>query len=126
MKFEHFALNVPNARAMAQWYVTELGMRMAVEKEGPPYVAFLADDGGRVIMELYTNTAAVMPDYHYMPATSFHVAFVSDDPRATQARLETAGAAALKDEVLPDGSVIVTMRDPWGVPIQFCRRRSSL
>jgi catechol 2,3-dioxygenase-like lactoylglutathione lyase family enzyme len=126
MKFEHFALNVPNARAMAEWYVTELDMRIALEKKGPPFVAFLADDGGRVIMELYTNTAAIMPDYPGTPATSFHVAFVSDDPRATQARLEAAGASTLRDEVLDDGSVVVTMRDPWGLPIQFCRRRTAL
>jgi catechol 2,3-dioxygenase-like lactoylglutathione lyase family enzyme len=126
MKFEHFALNVPNAGAMAAWYANELGLRIAVRKDGPPFVAFLADDTGRVVMELYTNTSVVMPDYSFMPPTSFHVAFVSDDPRSTQSRLESAGATPLKDEVLEDGSIVVTMRDPWGVPIQFCRRSKPL
>jgi catechol 2,3-dioxygenase-like lactoylglutathione lyase family enzyme len=122
MKFEHFALNVPDARAMAEWYVNELGLRIAAEKEGPPFVAFLADDTGRVIMEIYTNTSVVMPDYSRIPASSFHVAFVSDDPPMTQSRLEIAGASALSAEVLRDGSTVVTLRDPWGVPIQFCKR----
>jgi len=122
MKFEHFALNVPNAEAMSVWYVNELGMRIKVKKEGPPFTVFLADDTGRVVMELYTNTSVVMPDYSFMPPTSFHVAFVADDPRSAQSRLEAAGATPLKDETLEDGSVVVTMRDPWGVPVQFCRR----
>jgi catechol 2,3-dioxygenase-like lactoylglutathione lyase family enzyme len=126
MKFEHFALNVPNAEAMALWYVNELGMRIAVRKDGPPFVAFLADDTGRVVMELYTNSSVVIPDYSYMAPTSFHVAFVSDDPRSTQARLESAGARSLKEEVLEDGSVVVTMRDPWGIPVQFCRRPNPM
>lgn len=122
MKFEHFALNVPDARAMAHWYVSEIGLRIARQKEGPPFVAFLADDSGRVIVEIYSNAAAGIPDYRLAPASSFHVAFVSEDPLATRARLEVAGAAPLKEETLEDGSLVVTMRDPWGVPIQFCRR----
>jgi hypothetical protein len=73
-------------------------------------------------MELYTNASVVMPDYARMPASSFHVAFVSEDPRTTQSRLEIAGATTLSDEILADGSIVVTLRDPWGVPIQFCKR----
>ena len=63
MKFEHFALNVPDARAAVIWYVDHLGMRILRQREEPPYTTFLADDTGRVLMELYTNPAAALPDH---------------------------------------------------------------
>ena len=56
MKFEHFALNVPDARASAQWYVAHMGMRIARTRQDAPYTSFLADDTGRVILEVYSNT----------------------------------------------------------------------
>ena len=39
-----------------------------------------------------------------------------------QRRLEAAGAKYFEEVKLPDGSHLITLRDPWGVPIQLCRR----
>ncbi|NBX60561.1 MAG: VOC family protein, partial [Opitutaceae bacterium] len=33
MKFEHFALNVADVRAMARWYVEHLGFQIARRRE---------------------------------------------------------------------------------------------
>ncbi len=121
MKFEHFALNVPDARAMAAWYVQHLGLSVARRREDAPYTHFLADETGRVIMELYSNPAAPIPDYARQHPLVFHVAFVAADARAEQARLEKAGATLFVEET-PDGSVLVMMRDPWGVALQLCQR----
>jgi glyoxylase I family protein len=121
MKFEHFAINVPDARAQAKWYVENLGLNIARRREDAPYTHFLADETGRVIVELYTNPTAAIPDYKSRHPLEFHIAFVAADARAERARLEKAGATFFVEET-PDGSILIMMRDPWGVPLQFCQR----
>jgi catechol 2,3-dioxygenase-like lactoylglutathione lyase family enzyme len=122
MKFEHFALNVEDARASAEWYTNHLGLRIARARPDAPYTTFLGDDTGRVIFELYSNSAAPVPDYASIHPLCFHMAFEADDPRATQTRLLSAGATPAYEETLPDGSLLVMVRDPWGVPLQLVRR----
>jgi catechol 2,3-dioxygenase-like lactoylglutathione lyase family enzyme len=122
MKFEHFALNVSDARAVALWYVNHLGLRVVRSISEPPYRTFLADETGRVFLELYTNTSVTVPDYNLTPPLNFHLAFVADDPKATLARLEAAGGSPFQEEKSPDGSVLIMMRDPWGIPLQLCYR----
>jgi len=122
MKFEHFALNVPDARAMAQWYIDHLGLRIARKREDAPYTHFLEDDTGRVIFEIYSNSAADYPDYSAAHPLCFHIAFNSDDPAATKTRLIAAGGSGAYDESLPDGTILLMIRDPWGVPLQIVKR----
>jgi catechol 2,3-dioxygenase-like lactoylglutathione lyase family enzyme len=122
MKFEHFALNVEDARASAQWYVNHLGLKLARSRADAPYTSFLADDTGRVIFEVYSNSAAPVPDYASIHPLCFHIAFLADDPNATQMRLLAAGATPAYEETLPDGSFLIMVRDPWGVPLQLVRR----
>ena len=122
MKFEHFALNVPDVRAQAGWLVTHLRFTIARQREDAPYTHFLADQTGRVIVELYTNPAATVPDYRAQHPLIFHLAVVSTDTVADLARLEKAGATFFAEDVLPDGSRLLMMRDPWGLPVQCCQR----
>lgn len=122
MRFEHFALNVPDVRAQAAWYVEHLGFRIARRREDAPFTHFLADDSGRVVVELYTNPAATIPKYADAHPLVFHFALVAKDAQAERARLEKAGATLFLEERLPDGSLLLMMRDPWGVPVQLCQR----
>lgn len=122
MKFEHFAINVPDTRAHAQWWVENLGLTVVRSREDAPYMHFLADETGRVIIELYSSPSAEIPDYKKMHPLTFHVAFVSADARAERARLEKAGATFFSEEKLPDGTALLMMQDPWGVALQFCQR----
>lgn len=126
MRFEHFALNVPDVRAMARWYVEHLGFTVARHREDAPYTHFLADDTGRPIVELYTNPAAPIPAYATQPPLCFHVAVVATDARAERARLQLAGASCIVEEPQPDGSLLIMMRDPWGVALQLCQRTAPL
>ncbi|MCF7974849.1 MAG: VOC family protein [Phycisphaerae bacterium] len=126
MKIEHLALNVSDPTAMGAWYKAHLGMKIVLGLTEPPYTHFLADDGGTVMMELYHNTSALVPDYPNQDPLVFHLAFVSPDPAADKARLIGVGAAALKDETLADGSVLITVRDPWGIPVQLCKRAKPM
>ena len=122
MKFEHFALNVPEPAAQARWYVEHLGFAIARQRDDAPFTHFLADETGRVAFELYANTKVAFPNYAAQHPLSFHVAVVAPDARAERARLEQAGATLFLEEPQPDGSLLIMLRDPWGVPLQLCQR----
>jgi len=122
MKFEHFALNVSDALAASNWYIDHLGLRMVRRRDDSPFTTFLADDTGRVIMEFYSNPAAAVPDYRAAHPLCFHIAFIADNPAETKVRLIAAGASEAYDEGLPDGTILLMVRDPWGVPLQLIKR----
>lgn len=122
MRLEHFALNVPDARAHAQWLVQHLGFAIVRARPDAPYTHFLADDTGRVVVELYSNTKVPFPDHAAAHPLSFHFAVVALDAQAERRRLEAAGATHFLDEPQPDGSQLIMLRDPWGVPLQLCQR----
>lgn len=122
MKFEHFALNVPDAAAMATWYVEHLHMQIVRAVQGAPHTHFLADATGRVVMEIYTNPAAPIPDYTNQDPLCLHVAFAVEDAAAKRDTLIVSGATLVVNQTLDDGSLLVMLRDPWGVALQLCQR----
>jgi glyoxylase I family protein len=124
MKFEHFALNVADPVSHAAWYVLHLGFTVTSRREDPPFTHFLADETGRVIFEVYMNPKAAIPDYAAAHPLAFHVAVVSGDAASDARRLEAAGASLFLEDPQPDGSLLIMMRDPWGVPLQLCQRAS--
>ena len=126
MKFEHFALNVPDARAHAHWYVQHAGFKIVRARDDAPFTHFLADETGRVVVEFYSNTKSAYPDYGHMHPLSFHLAVVAPDAAAERARLERAGAKLHLEEPQPDGSLLIMLRDPWGVPLQLCQRTNPM
>ena len=127
MNIEHLALNVPDPVAMAAWYGQHLGMRVVRQVEGGPRTRFLADVAGRVVLELYHQTKAPIPDYRTMDPFVFHIAFLADDVAAQQTRLLAAGATRAADITTTDtGDVMTFLRDPWGVTIQLVKRAQPL
>ena len=122
MNFEHFALNVPDARAHSAWLVRHLGFTIARARTDAPYTHFLADETGRTIVELYSNPKAPYPDYAHTHPLVFHLAVVAADATTERARLELAGATLFLEEPQPDGTQLIMMRDPWGLPLQLCQR----
>ena len=107
---------------MSRWYVEHLGFTVARKREDAPYTHFLADDAGRIVVELYTNPTAPITDFASTHPLCFHFAVVTRAARAEQTRLENAGATFFIEDALPDGSILVMMRDPWGVAVQLCQR----
>ena len=122
MIFEHFALNVPDPSAMSQWYVEHLGFTVARSREDAPYTHFLADSTNRIVVELYANPAGATTDFPFSHPLTFHFAVVSHAAREDRSRLEKAGARFFVEDALPDGTLLIMMRDPWGVPLQLCQR----
>ena len=122
MIFEHFALNVPEPRAMSEWYVKHVGFTIVRSREDAPFTHFLSDSAGRVVVELYFNPGAAITEFAASHPLTFHFAVVARAAREERSRLERAGARFFAEDVLPDGSLLIMMRDPWGVPLQLCQR----
>lgn len=122
MQFEHFAINVNNVAAVVQWYVAHLGLRVISQQQEAPFMTFLADSSDRVIIELYQRSDAFMTHFAQQHPLTFHVAFVSEHAQTDSERLQQAGATFVEEVRKADGSHLVMLRDPWGLPFQLCER----
>lgn len=126
MKIEHFAINVEDPVAMMQWYIKHLGLKIVFQLKVEPFTAFLADDSGRIMIEIYKNPADEILPYRKMNPLLLHLAFVSEFPESDKNKLLEAGATLVTEDHLKDGSHLVMMRDPWGLAIQFCKRSKAM
>jgi glyoxylase I family protein len=127
MKIEHFALNVEKPLEAGRWYVEHLGFTVKRRVMDKPWAHFLADESGTVMIEIYRNDSADVPDYRSVDPLVLHLAFVSDDIRLDLARLIKAGAKQEGElQELPSGDAVVFLRDPWGVPLQLVHRANPM
>ena len=122
MLFEHFALNVPDPHAFADWYVEHLGAAILTRLTEGPLTTFLADASGRVFVEVYRNPAGATDDFSARHPLTFHFAFQTADARALMQRLQAAGAVVVEEQQPGPGTHLVMLRDPWGIPLQLCQR----
>jgi catechol 2,3-dioxygenase-like lactoylglutathione lyase family enzyme len=103
LNVEHFACNVSDPVAMAAWYVEHLGMRVVRRVDSPQHIHFMADANGRVVIEIYNNTADPIPTMRR--CTSFDSTSRSwPTIRTDQDALEAAGATFVEERRPPDGS----------------------
>lgn len=127
MDIEHIALNVPDPVRMAAWYVQHLALRILRKQDQAPFTHFLADRSGRVVLELYHHTKAVLPVYAKLDPLTLHIAFKADDVAKERQRLLDAGASPAGDIVTTDtGDVMTFVRDPWNVTVQLVKRARPL
>ena len=122
MVFEHFAINVNNVAAVVKWYCSHLGLKVVSQQKELPFMTFLADFGDRVIMELYQRSDALMTAFTAQHQLTFHVAFVSENAQLDSSRLQDEGAIFVEEVHKADGSHLVMLRDPCGMPLQLCER----
>ena len=123
MNIEHLGLNVPDPAAMGDWYAEHLGMDVKLSQDAPVPVRFLADSDGDVMVEIYRNPAAPVPDYGATDPLALHLAFESENVAADYARLLAAGGTEhTPPSILETGDHLAILRDPWGVPVQLVRR----
>jgi uncharacterized glyoxalase superfamily protein PhnB len=125
MRLEHFALQVPDPVAMANWYVNHLGCTIVRSFGEPAHARFLRLGG--VLMEIYNNPKAAIPDYSSFNPLQLHLAFESNDLTADRDRLVKAGARIMDDvSTSPSGDQIMMLRDPWNIPLQFVKRAQPM
>jgi catechol 2,3-dioxygenase-like lactoylglutathione lyase family enzyme len=122
MIFEHFAINVVDIKATVKWYVDHLRLTVVSEQKEAPFMNFLGDATGRVIIEFYHRPDAVITNFSKEHPLTFHVAFVSENAQSDRERLEKEGAVYVEEIKKEDGTHIVMLRDPFGMPLQLCQR----
>ena len=122
MVFEHIALNVEDTHSVKNWYVSHLGLKVAREQLTPPFMTFLEDSSGRVIMELYHRSDEKITKFTSQHPLTFHMAFVSTNAEQDKIRLLGQGASFIEEVNTADGSHLIMLRDPWGMPLQLCQR----
>jgi catechol 2,3-dioxygenase-like lactoylglutathione lyase family enzyme len=124
---EHVACNVPDPVAQAEWYTRHLAMRVVRSIPASPHTRFLADQAGRVVLEVYHQAVAPIPDYRAMDPLIFHIAFAVADVARSREELLAAGAASAGEVVTTaTGDVLAMLRDPWGIAIQLVKRARPL
>ncbi|HEY4202730.1 MAG TPA: VOC family protein [Devosiaceae bacterium] len=122
MKIEHLAFNVPDPRAVADWYIAHLGMRLVRSGDAPKYGRFLADDAG-VMIELYDDPVDPHLDLNGLGEATFHLALTSVDLDHDIAALTAAGAVQVGvTNHTPRGDKLAFLRDPWGLTLQLAQR----
>ena len=127
MKIEHFALQVPDPAAMADWYVKHLGLTVARMGGPPGHGRFLMDTGGGVLFEIYRNPRVAVPDYSAVNPLLMHLALLSENPAVDRDRLVAAGAQ-VADPISTNeqGDQLLMLRDPWGLPLQLIKRAEPM
>jgi glyoxylase I family protein len=123
MKFEHYAINVPDAIAVADWYVAHCGLTIEVILEQAPFTRFLSDDSGRVFWELYSNPQGAFPDYASKHPLEYHLAFAVENIGSEMKRLIDAGAQFVEEVNPEEGTRLIMLRDPFGIALQLCQRK---
>ena len=127
MKIEHVAFNVEDPLAMGRWYVEHLGLKVKRRTVDSPYAHFLADDGGTVMIEIYGNKSAPLPDYRSMNPSELHLAFVSKDVESDVRRLIAADETQVGEiDTAANGDHLAMLRDTWGFSIQLVKRASAM
>jgi glyoxylase I family protein len=122
MVFEHFALNVNNVSAVVKWYVLHMELKVVSQQKELPFMTFLADSSDRVILELYQRSDEMMTNFVTQHPLTFHLAFVSENAQFDRERLEVERASFIEEVRKEDGSHLIMLRDPWGMPLQLCQR----
>ena len=124
MKIEHVAYIVKDPPAVAAWYVKHLGWTIKRGEDTRPFTHFIADSTGQVMVELYNNPDATVPEYASMHPLVLHLALTSEAIDDDRDRLLAAGCTDLGGIMLnPAGDRLAMMRDPWGMALQLCQRR---
>ena len=123
MRIEHVGYMVSDPVQVTQWYVSHLGFEIRRKQAQSPWTHFLADSSGQMMLEIYNNPRAAVPDYRAMDPLVFHLAFSVDDVARTRGELLKVGASAEGEiTVTAAGDQLAMLRDPWGMALQLVKR----
>ena len=128
MRIQHFAYIVSDPVSVAAWYVKNFGWQIRRGENKPPFAQFVADSSGNVMVEIYNNPLAQVPDYRSMNPLVLHIGMeCGPDLDAARQRLLDAGATDAGGIIVtPLGDRLAMLRDPWGLAIQLCNRKNPM
>ena len=121
---EHFALFAADPKALKDFYIEAMGLRLAVDNgAASPPGYFLVDDAGMALEIIGRHTDAEACDTRYV----CHIAFTVDDVTEARRRLERLGRAFEADTVIDTPAMKTAFfRDPEGNRLQVVWRARTL
>ncbi len=123
MRLDHLALQHPEPEAVSAWLCLNLGLTVYRVSASASRARFLKCPQTGVMLEIYRQPEAPVPDYAAMPPAVLHLAFYADDIEKEAAGLVAAGATRAGEPGKNSaGDRFLMLRDPWGVPIQLVSR----
>jgi glyoxylase I family protein len=122
-RIEHFAIYAADSAALADFYVSVFGMRVALKSGGVPPGFFLVDDQGMAIEIIARPPGFSGANQRWV----CHLAFSVDDVSAKVAELEQSGLV-FETETVVDTDEMKTafFNDPEGNRCQIVWRRQRL
>ncbi|MGK9369455.1 VOC family protein [Melioribacter sp. Ez-97] len=124
IKFEHIALLLPDAEKAAEWYCSNLDMKIVNKGTGS---IFVTDKAKNIMFEFLINNEVKHLNFKEINALSMHIAFHVRDAEKLKKKLVDSGASIESDLTLTNsGDKIMILRDPWGVPLQFVERKNPM
>lgn len=125
LRFDHVALQHPQPEAVSAWLCLHFGMRVVRVSASASRARFLACRMTGVMLEIYRQPDAPVPDYAAMAPAVLHLAFYAGDITAESVRLLAAGATLAGEPGRNSaGDSFLMLRDPWGVALQLVKRES--
>lgn len=123
LRLDHLALQHPAPEAVSAWLCLHFGLRVHRVSTSASRARFLSCPKTGVMLEIYRQPEAPVPDYAAMPPAVLHLAFHTDDIPGTAQRLTAFGATRAGEPGQNSaGDRFLMLRDPWGVPIQLVSR----
>jgi glyoxylase I family protein len=122
-RFEHIAFNVSDPVITAKWYTENLGMKIMRFDGAPTNTTFIADSGKHMMIEFFHNADYPLFESSKMHTMAIHLAFSTPHIAQTLEQLVAAGATIVDSlRKTASGDQVLTLRDPWGLPVQFVER----
>ncbi len=123
-RMEHFAVFARDAKAIKDFYVDVMGLRVVLDNgAGTPPGYFLADDSGMALEVIGRPADVTAGDTRYM----CHVAFIVESVEAERKRLESLGFVFETESVVDTPTMKTAFfRDPDGNRLQIVWRARPL
>ena len=123
MYVEHPGIAARDAKALAQWYIDTLGMKLL--RQGGETTFFVGFDKGACI-EIYAAKEDAPPIRHNHVRGMTHIAFYTDDFDAMRETLLKKGVEIAEEPVIRDNLKLALMRDPEGNLFHITSRDSEI
>ena len=122
---EHFALNSIDAITKAKWYAENFKMEILRQSGEPDFGCFVIDAKKDMMLEIYQKKDFPVIDFYKVDPVSIHLAFEVKDIEEIKKDLLGNGAQLVHDiSLTKSGDQVLTIRDPWGFPIQIIQKHT--
>ena len=123
MYVEHPGIAARNAKALVDWYIETLGMKLLRQTDATTF--FIGYDKGACI-EIYAAKEDAAPTKHNHVRGMTHIAFYTDDFDRLHEELLAKGIQPAAEPIIRPNLKLALMRDPEGNLFHITSRDSEI